>query len=166
MKSYVRFAALIASVCLSSAAYASSINGTVNPVSDDPPLVVGSGWNTFTWFSLNATNQEGAWTFTSAVPISLKITDAYVLGDRFRIFDFGAQIGTTSVPAASGPSTDDFATAFAGGVYSSGTFFLAPGSHSITINTISGLDSGAGGIRADVSTAPAPPPASRPPASA
>lgn len=79
------------------------------------------------------------WTVTLAAPAALIVVDGFASGDQFQAFDFGVSLGATS-PVASGTS------ACAGGNgpihcladtnYSSGSFFLGAGNHSITLFTI------------------------------
>jgi hypothetical protein len=72
------------------------------------------------------------WTFV-APPIGavLFVTDAFLIGDEFEVFDFGSSIGTTSAAADSGSCGDD--PVFCYGVASGASFTMAPGPHSITI---------------------------------
>ena len=95
------------------------------------------------------------WTLTTAVPVTLTVTDCFDIADGFEIFDNAVSIGFTSVPGTGG----GFAGSDPDGCLidpdsSSGTFVLAPGSHSITIQVAYG-NSGAAYFRAD--TAPAAP---------
>ena len=126
-----------------SAAYADppiGENGEVGAAGGDPPITVGAGWTSFSWsFGGQPFNSEGAFTFTSSTPVIVRVTDAGCTGDQFRIFDNGNAIGDTS-PAPLDPdcimSTTDPNVAFANSNWSSGSFTLGPGAHSITIQTI------------------------------
>jgi hypothetical protein len=64
------------------------------------------------------------------------VTDAFALGDRFEIFDFGTSIGATSIPANSGFCGDDPDPCVANPLASSGFFLLAPGPHQITMQML------------------------------
>ena len=79
------------------------------------------------------------WTFTGAA--NLVLQDLFYDGDQFQVFDFGSSIGTTSVPANDGTlcgasPANDPAGCSGNAKFSSGTFALGSGSHSITISVI------------------------------
>lgn len=75
-----------------------------------------------------------AWTFTSgATGSTLSVTDAFLSGDRFQIFDFGASIGLTSMFVADTDCGDDPVPCLADPGMSHGVFALASGAHSLTI---------------------------------
>jgi hypothetical protein len=76
---------------------------------------------------------DPAWTFSGASVFS--VTDAFSIGDVFQVFDNNVLVGTTSAPGK-GPSacqSNDPACAFQEGIFSSGSFALGAGNHSITI---------------------------------
>jgi hypothetical protein len=92
------------------------------------------------------------WTFDIKFPTILTVTDAFLIGDQFAIYDFGAPIGATSaVPNTVGSFvTDDPAVAVLDPNLSHGAFALAGGAHSITIQAIQSPDgAGAGYFRVD-----------------
>lgn len=99
-------------------------------------LVVGGGWQTFyfggTGSSIYAPSGDAAYTFTLAEAAELHVTDAFSIGDTFRFYNFGASIGSTGAFNASGPTTSDAATAFAGTSYSRMSVLLGPGNYSLT----------------------------------
>jgi hypothetical protein len=110
----------------------------------DPPIVVDAGWSATTvtppgfllGWSGRGFNIEGPFTFTSVTAVTVRVTDDFCKGDRFRIFDFGVPIGDTSV-AAVGPCVEVGPdAAFADPGYSSGSFNLGPGPHAISIQVI------------------------------
>jgi hypothetical protein len=154
---FMTFAAagLISVAC--AAAQGSTMNGEVGPVGSDPALVVGSGWNSFSWDGTGVDpdpvfNLEGAFTFT--VPASstydLLVTDAYLDGDQFTVYNFGSPLFTTSTPLNDGQNTSSFDAAYASSAWSHGSELLGPGNYSITLQTISYADdapSGAAGIQ-------------------
>jgi len=77
------------------------------------------------------------WNFTApAGGATISVTDAFLVGDRFEVFDFGSSIGLTSVPSTSGSCGDDPVPCMADPNASSGTFFLGPGAHSITFGVV------------------------------
>ena len=128
-----------------SAAYAIGDNGGTGVAGGDPAIVVGQHWYAtstdtppaFFWSGGGTPfNLEGPFTFNSAVPVTVYVTDDFLKGDVFRIYDFGVPVGDTGmVPIAPGLEIGPDA-AFADPTYSSGTFALAAGAHSITIQTI------------------------------
>jgi PEP-CTERM motif len=81
-----------------------------------------------------------AWSFMSgATGSTLSVTDAFLAGDRFQIFDFGLSIGLTSVPVAGTDCGDDPVPCLVDPGMSHGVFALASGAHSITLApTLSG----------------------------
>lgn len=88
------------------------------------------------------------WTFSG--PATLKVTDAFLNGDSFEVFDFGVSIGTTPGVAASGSCGSDPAPCFADPASSSRAFSLGGGAHSITMKpTASPFSSGAAYFRVD-----------------
>jgi len=101
-------------------------------------VAVNSGWQSFSWSNApGAFNSEGAFTFSSTTPTTLKVTDSFIDGDRFDVFDNGKLVGTTSVPANDhrdirGKPNVAFKSPF----FSHGTFTLPAGSHSLAFETI------------------------------
>jgi hypothetical protein len=93
------------------------------------------------------------WTFTApAGGATLIVTDAFLSGDRFQIFDFGAAIGATSIPSNGGDCGDDPDPCVADPLVSHGFFSLAPGPHKITIQMLaSPFDAGAAYFRIEPS---------------
>ena len=76
------------------------------------------------------------WTFS--LPFgggTLTVTDAFLYGDTFDIFDFGGYIGSTSLVMQGGACGDDPAICFPDPLSSSGVFWMVPGFHSIDILT-------------------------------
>lgn len=102
-----------------------------------------------------------AWTFTGSG--WLTVTDKYNPGDEFHLFDFGALFATTPDVATgdySGGGDPDVCVLDP--LLSHGSYWLAPGDHSITMS-IAGLastsDSGNGSFRLDEGMPPVPEPA-------
>lgn len=135
------------------------------------PLTVGGGWYDFYWGldypDDDSWNDEGPFTFTSDSWTVLTVTDVFFPIDRFEVYDKGVLIGTTSVPIGPSipnwedipwedrPYVDWYDEALADSDWSSGTFFLAPGDHAITIFTcLDPYHCGMGGLRVDVSESP------------
>ena len=121
------------------------INGGSGAAGDDPPITVGAGWWTTTdtppafFWNLGNWNLEGPFTFSWPTSVQLYVTDAFVKGDRFEVYDNDVLIGTTTqVPVAYGDVADPD-TAFADPTYSSGVFLLDAGTHAITILNINNV---------------------------
>jgi hypothetical protein len=78
------------------------------------------------------------WTFTSPPGGALlTVVDAFAAGDRFAIYDFGIQIGSTSIPNSDFSCFSDPDICQENPNYSKGEFELDEGQHSITIIPIS-----------------------------
>jgi hypothetical protein len=75
------------------------------------------------------------WTFTApASGAVLQVTDAFLVGDRFEIFDSLVSKGQTSIPGTGLSCGSDPDPCFASvNSNSHGSFTMAPGAHSITI---------------------------------
>jgi hypothetical protein len=99
-----------------------------------------------------------AWTFTSLTVASLTVTDAFLSGDRFEIFDFGASIGLTSAPSSQADCGDDPVVCLATAGISTGVFALTAGSHSLTIVAVSADGGGSGYLAVTGVTPPVPEP--------
>jgi hypothetical protein len=91
------------------------------------------------------------WTFTSALPVKLTVTDAFLEGDAFNIYDSGALVGSTSSVANTGTDsgTSDPVVALTIPELSHGVFSLAAGSHSLTIRPYQFVMAGAAYFRTD-----------------
>ena len=75
------------------------------------------------------------WTFTAATAVSLSITDAFLAGDSFSVFDLGTLVGSTpAVPLTPVSCGFDPSVCFIDPAFSHATRLLQSGSHSITIN--------------------------------
>ena len=117
-------------------------------------ITVGGGWTRFDFGDVGST--AGPFTFTSAGPTVLKITDAFCAGDRFRVFDNGQLLGDTSavfLTLCGFPGeTEDPDVANSSSYYTHGVFSLGAGSHSITIQPLaSPFGSGGAFLRVDAS---------------
>lgn len=95
---------------------------------------VDGSWNAFNWNSaVGAFQNDTPFTFTTAVPVVLDVTDAFGSGDRFDVMNFGASLGVTS--QVNGPVNAialNGDQAWAQSNYSHGTYLLGPGSYSLT----------------------------------
>lgn len=97
-----------------------------------------------------------AWTFTLTRPGTLFVTDAFESGDRFEILDFGTVIGRTSGPNVGSQCGSDLSCALADPDFSSGSFLLGAGSHSISGTLLQTIAPGAGAFIVNVSAVPLP----------
>jgi hypothetical protein len=95
------------------------------------------------------------WTFTAPPGgATLTVTDAFLRGDIFEIFDFGASIGTTSIVDPNGDCGDNPDPCLIDPLVSHGVFPLEPGPHEITIEAIaSPFGGGAAYFRVDAAEA-------------
>jgi hypothetical protein len=124
-----------------------------SPASADP-LTVDAGWHEFSWNDApNAFADNGPFEFTTLHLATLLVTDAYLNGDRFEVYDNGVLLGATSLPTDDGTQIEgDPDAAVVSADFSSGAFVLGAGFHSITIKTIdiaAEYTSGAGFLRVD-----------------
>jgi hypothetical protein len=82
--------------------------------------------------------------------VDLKVTDAFLYGDQFQVYDNGVALGLTSTPGT-GPGTTDPDVAYADPGYSKGLYALGAGNHSVTFQAVqSPFGSGGAYFRADV----------------
>jgi hypothetical protein len=90
------------------------------------------------------------WTFTAGPDGALlTITDAFMSGDAFEVFDNAVSIGSTPLVASGLYGGDDPAVTVLNPAFSHGTFVLGAGDHSITIQLIDMISPGAGYFRVD-----------------
>ena len=120
-------------------------------------ISVGDGWHSFSWAGgVGGTMSPGAFTFNAAGPVTVQVTDAYLVGDRFELFENNGgvmtSLGQTSAsfgpqplsPGGTPMSVTNPAAAWAG-AFSKGSFNLSAGMHSLVLKTIavnSSFDSG------------------------
>lgn len=105
------------------------------PCVGDPPLIIGGGWQSFNGNGLGWAGE--IFTFSSDTSVCIYVTDLYLPGDVFEIYDNGVLIGATSeVPVGTIRESDPDA-AYASDIWSSGKFTVpGGGSHTITIKSI------------------------------
>ncbi len=140
MKSLARTLLVIISVFavigLNAAAFATDLPGT-------------TAWTGFGWSGTPPVQViQNPFTFTAPAGCLLKVTDAYLDGDQFDVYDDTTLLGTTSVPVDDGSQCGSNADAcFLDPKWSHATFVLGPGFHSINITVIGeavGFPSGSG----------------------
>lgn len=96
-------------------------------------VTVNSGWVAFSFGDVGSSFFGEPFTFTLTSPGVLKVTDAFLSGDRFEVFDFLASLGLTSAPGSTGDQIgSDYDAAVADARWSSAAFALGAGSYSIT----------------------------------
>ena len=123
----------------------SSATGCSPADSSGPSCAPSSGAN-------SAFGSAPPWTFTApAGGATLTVTDAFLRGDQFEVFDSGSSIGVTSTPATTGSCGDNPDPCLADPQVSHGVFALGAGPHQITIKAKSSpFGTGAGYFRIDV----------------
>lgn len=111
-------------------------------------LTADTGWQVFFFGDVGDTASD---TFTVDGPVLLTVTDAFLSGDQFEILDGVISLGLTSAPGSVGDQIgSDYDAAAADSRWSSGSFLLGPGSHTIKILVAaSPFGGGAAAIRAD-----------------
>jgi hypothetical protein len=98
-------------------------------------------WVAFDIGGVGSFDSEGVFTFTSDVPVILRVTDGYCRGDRYRVLDHGHRLMLTS-DSPLDPTCDDLpfvtdpAQAWQDTTYSKGHRRLAPGYHRIHIRSV------------------------------
>ncbi len=110
------------------------------------PLPTNGEWTQFQWFPPEPSGYNGSlgaledpYEFTLYDYAYLDVTDYDLAGDIFQVYNNGALLGPTSmVPAGddNSPNTPNPDVAFGDDTWSSGTFWLGPGDHSIHIDVI------------------------------
>jgi len=142
----------ILSMCLgvlfllgSSAAQALNVNYDPSRASIAAP-VLGAG---FLYDQVDApfTDSEGSpYVFAFPFATTFSITDSFIVGDTYFVYDFGVLILTTTVGAGAPfgvPGDPNGEASWESGLYGIGSVVLAPGLHSITVQ-----GDGVGGIPA------------------
>ena len=123
----------------------------------DPVVPINQGWQPFSWAAgPDAPDLEGPFTFTTLTPVILTVTDAYCIGDQFRVLDNGVPIGWTPavpVPSECTGTKYDPDDAVQDPAYSHTSFNLPAGMHSITLEAINNPFGGGGAfLRVDAYT--------------
>ena len=131
------------------------------------PVLVGGPWYEFRFTELGGFAIEGSmtvpssggnsvfaddppWTFTAGPDGALlTVTDAFISGDAFEIFDNAVSIGSTPLVTHGISGSDDPAVTSLSPDFSHGIFLLGAGDHSITIKVIDLWGPGAGYFRVD-----------------
>jgi hypothetical protein len=129
----------------------SAVACSASPVS----LGIGTGWQRFSWVENLVTPADG-FSFSNVNPVTVRVTDAFNVGDAFNIFDNGnPAFATPSVTNTGLDLTSDPDVAFAGTDYSHAAFTFGGGSHVLTIGIRDhalGFSNGGAFLRADAAT--------------
>ncbi len=97
---------------------------------------------------------DPTWDITLSSGGTLFVTDAFNSGDQFNIFDNAASIGLTSLPATGSSCGTDLLCAIADTKFSSASYALSAGFHSISGTTV--LSPFGGGAAAFIVRVPEP----------
>lgn len=133
----------------------------LSPINVQAMPILDAGWDSDQIDYAYTDSLESPYVFTLTGAATFSITDQYIVGDIFYVYDFGSLILTTSFDAfASGFSLDtSLDSIWTGTDYSKGQILLSAGDHSLIIQ-----GDGAGGVpagfstRLDTATAPVPEP--------
>jgi hypothetical protein len=163
----VGFAVLVTMLMTVAAGSATSINTL------DPAPMLNAGWSFDQDNAVMAPSESSAYVFTLASPAIFRITDQFIPGDVYDVFDSGSMVPilvTTFNSAQAGLSLVGDANGEIGwesALYSHGQVLLAAGAHSITVEDTTGafgipagfyarLDSAANTLDPDPPDPPAP----------
>jgi hypothetical protein len=94
-------------------------------------ITVDNAWHSFTFGDVGS-SWDQTFDFTISGPTLLKITDAYLSGDQFAVFNFATLLGNTSIPTSIGVSNADYDYTFSNPTWSSASYLLAAGTYSIS----------------------------------
>ncbi len=116
--------------------------GTPHPATD---VAVDAGWQDFITLGIGIGSEKGPYNFTSTSVVKVTVTDAFCHGDEFGVYNNGTLLGNTSkvIPDVVCtfrlyfPAVARADAAILDPGYSQGTFFVAPGEHSLDfVNTM------------------------------
>jgi hypothetical protein len=128
------------------------------PPGGPTPITIGAGWTAtldvppaFFWQGIPPVlSTDGPFTFDGEACVS--VTDDFQKGDQFRLIDNGTELGSTPLVAVDEDSTEVGPdAAYADSTWSSGSFEVGDGSHSIDIEILppNSFPTGRGYIRVD-----------------
>lgn len=121
-------------------------------------LSIGSGFEEF-FFGGPGSAWDTTFNFVLATDALLQVTDGFLSGDRFEVFDGATSLGLTSAPTSVGDEIlDDYAAALADPRWSSGEFLLTAGSYSISGTAVDSPFQGGRAALRLVAVAPVPEP--------
>jgi hypothetical protein len=120
--------------------------------------VLDAGWS-YDQVNQSFTDSVGSpYVFSLTSPACFRITDDFVVGDIYSVYDFGSLILTTTAAYAGAPTgfADPGESAWQSSNYSGGEILLAIGSHELTIQGDGGAGSSAAGFYTQLTSAPCP----------
>lgn len=130
------------------------------PALADP--VLDAGWDSDDVVGTLTDSGESPYPFVLTSPAFFRITDAFIDGDTYFVFDFGVPILTTAdgsagaaLPAPSDATAD---AAWAGSVFDHGEILLAAGTYSLTVQSDQGAGFEGAGFFTRLDTAAVPEP--------
>lgn len=100
------------------------------------PVSVPSGWQFFIFGDAGSAASVNPVTFTATTPVDFTVTDAYILGDEFSVYNGVTLLGYTSTVTSSNATCGGDPAACIAGGWSNGTWLLGPGTYSINIDTV------------------------------
>lgn len=124
--------------------------GTPHPATD---VSVDAGWQEFITLGIGLGSEKGPYNFTSNSVVKITVTDAFCHGDEFGVYDNNVLLGDTSKVTPDVvcafklffPAIARADAAILDPGYSQGTFFVAPGEHSLDfVNRVLWNDTAAG----------------------
>ncbi len=126
----------------------------IAPAASATVIIAGSGWQIDTLATANAATTSSPWTFTITGPATFSVSDAFVVGDIYKLFDtatstllatstFFAGLAGDVQSGTTGPAGAIFGVAWQDVTFSKLAYTLAAGTYSFTIN-----GDGAGGLPA------------------
>jgi len=122
-------------------------------------IVADTGWSEDELQAANAATLSSPWTFTLTGPGVFRVTDAYIPGDSYWLYDGATLLATSAFVAKSSLDASFFDSAWTDAAYSKLEYALGAGSYSLTIkgDGVAGLPAGLG-VRLDTLTSAVPEP--------
>ncbi len=109
------------------------------------PPVVDGGWAYDQIGAASTDSDFSPYVYALSAPALFSITDAYIVGDQYFVYDFGSPILTTALFSGTAFGDDAFVdAAWTSGLYQGGQVILAAGPHSLTVqgDGVGGLPAG------------------------
>jgi len=88
-----------------------------------------NGWVQFGFGGVGSSFSDD---FTFNGPVTLKVTDAFLSGDQFAVYDNGVLLGDTSTPTIGDDVGGNYDAAYADSNFSHGSWVLGAGAHDIS----------------------------------
>ena len=154
MKKLIMICAII--ICAAGLANAAP---NYDPDGTPPAPVLDAGWFYDQINGRFVDSVDSPYIYNLTGPAYFRITDDFVVGDTFYVYDFGTLILTTSTPYAGVPTgfPNPGESAWQNPSYSGGEVLLAPGAHQLTVQG-DGLGGLPAGLYTQLTSAPIPAP--------